>query len=81
MYKKLLYPTHFYLNLSEVEKMDIFIGEFSFYDMQLLSDKLDEINEFNINASSCYELIPKFNIVTFKKSLKGSAKKKRERSF
>ena len=56
VHKKLLYSIHSYLNLSEVEKIDTFIGEFSFDDMQLLSDKLDEINEFDVNASSCYEL-------------------------
>jgi len=46
VHKKLLRPLENYFNPSEVENMNILPGEFSHSDMNLLSDGLNEVDEF-----------------------------------
>ena len=47
VHNKLLRPLETYFNPSEVEDMNILPGEFSHSDMSLLSDRLNEIDEFS----------------------------------
>jgi len=47
VHKKLLRPLESYFNPAEVEDMNLIPGEFSQSDMTLLSDKLNEIDEFS----------------------------------
>jgi hypothetical protein len=47
VHKKLLRPLEDYFNPSEVENMNLLPGEFSHSDMNLLSDRLNEVDEFS----------------------------------
>ena len=47
IHKKLLRPLEDYFNPSEVENMNLIPSEFSHSDMNLLSDRLNEVDEFS----------------------------------
>jgi hypothetical protein len=56
VHNRLLRPLETYFNPSEVENMNILPGEFSHSNMSLLSDRLNEINEFS-------QLLPPYAMV------------------
>lgn len=79
IHKRLLNPLESYFNPSEVEQMDVITGEFSNSEMVLITDKLNNLDEFSslkgavsiqtlLFLLACRELKPSFSGTTNSKA-------------